>query len=204
MMLKASKMTHLNITYLQLILGVETMKTALIASAALAALTVAFPAAANNVGENGAWQFQTPAEVANRAYVEDMRLKRIGGTYQAPQYTTYVDTQNSYNCSNNASSSGNGGTNSATANAPNSYGASGSATGSSSTLTASSLRRVSNPVLNNGQENLGSVSTGVNGDSLAGASGNLSDQVLNTLQHNWGVQDASVNGAKACAFAGAN
>jgi hypothetical protein len=189
---------------LQLNLGANTMKTALIASAALAALAVPFPATANNVGENGAWQFQTPAEVANRAYVEDMRLKRIGGTYQAPQYTTYVDTQNSYNCSNNASSSGNGGTNSATANTPNSYGANGSATGNSSAQTTSSLQRAFNPVLNNGQENLGSVFAGVTGDSVAGASGNLSDQVLNTLQHNWGVQDASVNGAKACAFAGTN
>ena len=33
------------------------------------------PAKANGVAENTAWQFQTTAEMANQAYIEEMRKK---------------------------------------------------------------------------------------------------------------------------------
>jgi hypothetical protein len=77
--------------------------------------------------ENDAWRFQSTAEASNRAFIEDMRMKRTSGFYSAPQYNTFIDTQNNFNCSNSASSAGNGGANTATANTPNANGASGSA-----------------------------------------------------------------------------
>ncbi|MFM7029300.1 MAG: hypothetical protein ACKOXK_11590 [Chakrabartia sp.] len=158
-------------------------------------------ASANGLGENTPWQFQTTAEMANRAYIEDLRRKQRSGYYNAPTYNTFIDNQNNFNCSNSASSSGNGGTNSATANTPNSTGPTGSATGSQSSASVSGMQNPFETVLNNTQENWGPVGTNVVGDSLATASGNLTRQVLNTVQDNSGVQDASINGSSACAFA---
>lgn len=156
-------------------------------------------ALANGAGENTSWQFQTTAELANRAYLEDLRRKQQSGFYSAP--VNYIENQNNFNCSNAANASGNGGTNTATANTPTSSGASGSAIGSQNTSSVSSLQTPYSTVLNNGQENWGFVGSGVTGDSLASASGNLSRQVLNTFQSNPGIQDASINGSSACAFA---
>ena len=53
---------------------------------------------ANGVGENASWQFQTTAELANRAYLEDLRRKQQSGYYNAPIY--YIENQNNFNCSN--------------------------------------------------------------------------------------------------------
>lgn len=156
-------------------------------------------ALANGVGENTSWQFQTTAELANRAYLEDLRRKQQSGFYNAPIY--YIENQNNFNCSNAANASGNGGTNTATANTPSSSGASGSAIGSQSTSSVSSLQTPYSTVLNNAQENWGFVGSGVTGDSFASALGNLTGQALNNYQNNRGIQDASINGSSACAFA---
>lgn len=168
----------------------------------LAAISPA-TAVANGVGENASWQFQTTAEMANLAYIEDLRKKRDSGFYNSPQYNTYVDTQNNFNCSNSASSSGNGGSNSAVANTPVANGATGSATGNDSAATVGGQQPEGyGAVLNNGQENLGAVFAGVTGDALTSASDNLTTQALNTVQKNFGTQDASINGSNACSFAG--
>lgn len=156
---------------------------------------------ANGVGENAAWQFQTIAELANQAYIEELRRKNASGAYQAPQYNYYIDTQNNFNCSNSASSSGNGGTNSATANTPTSNGANGSALGNQNSSTGSTQGWTGDVVLNSGQDNYGPVLTSVTGDSYADASNNLSHQALNTVQTNTGLQDASINGSNGCSFA---
>ena len=161
------------------------------------------PAMANGVSENDAWRFQTTAEAANRAYIEDMRMKRSSGFYNAPQYNTYVDTQNNFNCSNSANSSGNGGSNSAVANTPNASGASGSATGNQNTNSAGGIDAAYNPVLNAGQDNLGTVISDVMGDAASSASGNVTRQVLNTFQDNLGTQASTIVGSNACSFPGA-
>lgn len=70
---------------------------------------VTSPAVANGLAENNSWQFQSTAEAANRAFIEEMRMKRASGFYNTPQYNTFIDTQNNFNCSNSASSAGNGG-----------------------------------------------------------------------------------------------
>lgn len=158
-------------------------------------------ASANGLGENANWQFQTTAELANRAYIEDLRRKQQTGFYNAPTYNSFIDNQNNFNCSNAANASGNGGSNAATANTPSSTGASGTAVGSQSSASVSSQQTPYSTVLNNGQENWGYVGSEVMGDSLASSSGNMTRQVLNTVQDNLGVQDASINGSSACAFA---
>lgn len=156
---------------------------------------------ANGIGENTAWQFQTTAELANRAYIEDLRRKQQTGFYNAPTYNSFIENQNNFNCSNTATASGIGGSNTATANTPNSTGASGNAVGSQSSATVSALQQPFETVLNNGQENWGLVGSEVMGDSIASASGNLTRQILNTNQENLGIQDSSINGSSACAFA---
>lgn len=159
------------------------------------------PAHANGVAENTAWQFQTTAEMANQAYIEEMRKKNANGAYSAPQYNYYIDTQNNFNCSNQASSSGNGGTNTATANTPASNGANGSALGNQTSSTGSTQGLTGDVILNSGQDNSAPVLTTVTGDSFADASNNFSTQALNTIQTNTGLQDASVNGSNGCSFA---
>ena len=166
-----------------------------------AALTAGSSAVANGLGENTAWQFQTTGELANRAYIEDLRRKQQSGFYNSPVYNSFIDNQNNFNCSNSANASGNAGTNTTTANTPNSVGATGSAIGNSSTASTSAMQQPFETVLNNAQENWGLVGSDVMGDTLTSASDNLTRQVLNSAQDNLGVQDASVNGSNACAFA---
>ena len=108
-----------------------------------AALTAGSSAVANGLGENTAWQFQTTGELANRAYIEDLRRKQQSGFYNSPVYNSFIDNQNNFNCSNSANASGNAGTNTTTANTPNSVGATGSAIGNSSTASTSASRRTS-------------------------------------------------------------
>ena len=164
-----------------------------------ALLAVPVSAVGNGVNENGSWQFQTTAELANRAYIEDLRRKQESGFYSSP--VTYIENQNNFNCSNAASAAGNGGNNAATANTPASTGPASSAIGSQNTSSVSALQRPYSTVLNSAQENWGFVGSASTGDSLASASGNLTRQILNTYQSNPGIQDASVNGSTACAFA---
>ena len=97
------------------------MNTKLLAAAAAVILSTA-PANANNLGENGAWQFRTGADLANAAAaLEVMERKRVGG-YSAPSFTTNVARQ--FNCGVNASALGNSGSQTALANSPTVTGAS--------------------------------------------------------------------------------
>jgi hypothetical protein len=168
----------------------------------IAALVTPTISLANGPGENVAWQFQSTAEAANRAYLEEMRLKREGGFYNAPQYNTFIDTQNNFNCSNSANSSGNGSTNSAVANTPNATGATGNATGNQNRNSVGDAELPYRAVLNSGQDNWGPVISDVLGDTFSSASGNATRQALNTNQENFGRQAATIVGSNACAFPG--
>ncbi|MEI6485311.1 MAG: hypothetical protein WCO11_03500 [Sphingomonadales bacterium] len=162
-------------------------------------LALSVSANGNGVGENASWQFQTTAELANRAYIEDLRRKQQSGFYSSA--VTNIQNQNNFNCSNAANAAGNGGSNAATANTPASTGPTSSAVGNQNTSSVAAQQDPYRTVLNSGQENWGLVSSAATGDSLASASGNTTRQVLNTYQSNPGVQDASVNGSTACGFA---
>ncbi len=100
----------------------------LIAAGAFAALAAGGPAHAQEVGENRAWQFETPQEIAARAAVADLIAKQRAGIYAAPVYNTVIARQ--YNCSVVATATGNSGAQSALANSPTVAGASSAATGS--------------------------------------------------------------------------
>lgn len=169
------------------------------ARAALCALLAAAAAcaSANNVGENSAWQFQTSADKANQAAVQDMIQRKKAGSYGAANYTTnnYVGRQ--YNCDVTSTAQGNQGTNSTTANSPGTSGASANSTGNSSTGIGGT------GTVNTGQANSGAVGSAVIGSTTSNVQG-WSSQALNSNQTNTGSQSASISGSSACAFGALN
>lgn len=158
------------------------------------------PVLANNVGENVAWQFQTPAERAALMYLEEVRQRGINGYYSAPIYNTYINDQ--YNCSVNSTATGNESSSNAVANSPSTSGHNTDATGNQNDTTYDA-----------GGPGDGSTDTTTQGNSgaiTAGASGGMSTsvrgdnfQALNTDQNNSGNQSASINGSSACQYAAA-
>lgn len=152
---------------------------------------------ANGVGENGSWQFQTSQEAANRAYVEDMRLKRQSGYYAAPNYTTNIGHQ--YNCGVNSTATGNQSASTAIGNSPTTTGSTAS---SAANTNAGNLQPAANAAgssLASTQNNTGQVGATVNGGTSASVVGDAT-QALNTDQNNSGAQTATVNGSTACQF----
>jgi hypothetical protein len=183
------------------------------------------PSFANGVGENAAWQFQTSQDRVNKGAVLDLVERKKGGYYDSFKTTnyntsnTYIDKQ--FNCALNASSSGNGGTNSmgASTSSP-SVTNSGTTSASTDANTASNglwqaafpaVLTAGNPPgqgaggsLGNNQNNTGSLSSGVSGSSTNAATGAISagggysTQALNSSQNNTGAQTATVSGSTAC------
>lgn len=158
------------------------------------------PAFAGGQSENTPWQADATNEKANRGYLEDLRMKRTSGFYSSPVYNTTIGAQ--YNCNVTANASGNGGSNSASANSAQAIGPTGSATGNQTTSNVNPATSGSRTVLNSGQDNYGQVNSSTSGDASSSASNNTSSQVLNTNQQNSGAQYATVDGATGCAFAG--
>ena len=152
---------------------------------------------ANNVGENGAWQFQTSADKANQAAVQDMIQRKKAGSYGAANYTTnnYVGRQ--YNCDVTSTAQGNQGTNSTTANSPGTSGASANSTGNANAGYGGAGRA------STGQANSGSVGSAVVGSTTSNVQG-WSSQALNSNQTNTGSQSASISGSTACAYGALN
>ncbi len=177
-----------------------TMKIHPVLALAIAIGTTPGPVFAGNESENTPWQFETTAEQANRAYLEDMRMKRVSGFYSSPTYNTTIGSQ--YNCNVNANSSGNGGSNSAGANTATATGPSGVATGNQASSNFNPATSGFDAVLNSGQDNAGPVYSSALGDVGTSASGNNSYQALNTTQQNAGTQLATVDSSNACAFTG--
>lgn len=154
-------------------------------------------AAANGLGENGAWQFQTAQDKANLAAIEAMRQTRISGGYAAPIYTTNIGKQ--FNCAVSAQATGNQGTSTAVGNSPSSSGNSSSSTGNSSSSTLGLGTGSSTASLTGTQQNPGEVSASSSGSVGTSVEGN-SYQALNTTQTNSGTQSSSVASSNACAF----
>lgn len=157
------------------------------------------PVFANNVGENVAWQFQTSTDKVNRAYLEDLRQKRLNGMYAAPVYNTYIDRQ--YNCSVGASAIGNDSKTSAVANSPSTSGHSSTSTGNDNTTTLASASGSGSNTAN--QSNSGSVGSSTSGGISTSVRGD-NYQALNTEQDNSGDQTATVTGSTACQYSSLN
>ncbi|WP_439540146.1 hypothetical protein [Sphingomonas sp.] len=167
--------------------------------AAIALAGVAAPAAAQEISENRAWQFETPQELAARTAALDVMMKRRGGIYAAPVYNTTIARQN--NCSVSATAAGNSGTQSALANSPTVTGPTSTATGNSGTTQAAGEGGQTG--IEVGQHNggsIGSSATGLVGAAVTGPAW----QALNSTQANSGDQQASVASSTACGFGAIN
>lgn len=157
------------------------------------------PAFANGLGENSSWQFQTSADKANQAAVQDMIQRKKSGYYAAPIYTTNIGHQ--YNCNVAATSQGNQGTNSTVANSPSTSGSSASSIGNSNATGIGGYP--SGGSASSDQNNSGSVGSSVNGSTSTSVHGSAS-QALNSTQTNSGNQYANVQGSSACQFGALN
>lgn len=178
------------------------MKTSpFVSSLLVVALLAPASAFANNIGENGGWQFQTTTDMVNKAYLENMRQQKANGYYAQPVYNTYIDRQ--YNCSVTSTATGNQASSSAVANSPSTTGHSTSSTGNSSSTSQASASTTASSSTNTGQTNAGWVSSGASGDISTSVSGD-NYQALNTQQTNSGAQTASVSGATACQYSALN
>lgn len=166
------------------------------AAAALLATLAAGPAFAQEVGENRAWQFETPQDLAARAAVADLIARQRAGIYAAPIYNTTIARQ--YNCSVAASAVGNSGAQSAVANSPTVTGASSAATGNVGTASGEGRTDVGVDQRNDGP--IASTAIGATGATADGPAW----QALNSSQSNSGDQRASVSGSTACGFGALN
>jgi hypothetical protein len=161
-------------------------------------LSLYSPVLANGVGENYSWQYQTSADRATNAYIEEMRLKRVNGFYAPPVYNTTIDRQ--YNCNVTSSATGNAGTNTTQAAMPSTGGNGGSAIGNQSQKSTNLASSGVTSTATDSQYNRGEVESNVSGNVSSNVEDNQTSQVLNSNQQNGGTQTASVAGATACSF----
>jgi hypothetical protein len=184
---------------------------------------VSLPAAANGLGENGSWQFNTTQDKVNKGAIVDLIERKKGGYYDSFKTTinntniTNIDKQ--FNCSVGATTTGNAGSNSTTASTsspsvsnPSTTSAGTTANTASNGVSQSGLMGVivaglgtpPQGVVDSNQSNSGSLSSGVSGSSTNSTTGAISadggrtDQALNSLQSNSGTQTASIAGSTAC------
>lgn len=203
---------------------------ALAAALTLSLGWIALPAHANGYGEDAPWQFQTSADKANNALVEDLILRKKGGYYDSfhPNYNTTNNNnttiEHQTNCNVSATSAGNSGTNglSGSASSPginNTSSINTTSTGNASSNGFSStgpsgvvLEPNGEPLpggsLGNNQTNSGTQTSSVNGSSTGSSSGAVDSgggtntQALNSDQSNNGSsQVASVTSSTACSLA---
>jgi hypothetical protein len=174
----------------------------------LAATLSAGAAAANNIGENSAWGFQSVQERALRQSATDMAERRKGGYYEAARThitnNTWIERQ--VNCSQSATAAGNTGTNGMTAHTSSPIAT--SSTGISAGSTANSASNGSDmggAGIRNGQANSGNLDASVSGSYAYGSTGAINAggghtyQALNSTQNNAGAQTASLSNSTACA-----
>lgn len=188
---------------------------------------VAPPAHANGYGEDSSWQFDTSADKANKALVEDMILRKKGGYYNSfgSTYNTTNNTtiEHQTNCNVSATAAGNSGSNGqdGSASSPNITNTSGITTTSTGNTSGNGLSAdgpsgvVYEPngepvpvgTVSNNQSNTGTQTSSVNGSSSGSSSGTVSSgggtnsQVLNSDQSNTAPQSATVTGSTACSLA---
>ena len=199
---------------------VNSRMSIVVTALACSVAALPLPLQANNVGDNGAWTFQSSADRQVKAAVNDMVEKKKGGQYQAvnPSYSTYIYKQ--VNCSQTASSIGNSGTNATTSTTSspvlnNSGTTSSLATANEATnglplngmagLVTASAGELASGALNNTQSNTGSQSSSVSGSNTSASTGAVtagsgtSSQSLNSTQSTAGTMTSAIHDATACA-----
>lgn len=185
-------------------------------AAAVACGLLGTPVFANNVGEDGAWNFSSGSETAVRQNSLDMLQKQRAGYYNAMQMTvnnvTNTLIQRQVNCSLSATTAGNTGTNGLTA-----YASSPTIAPSNSVSASTAANGASNYALPGGtgglgltstQTSSGSLSSGVSNSNSGASTGSVSagggtaSQVLNSAQTSSGVLTAGVQNSTACSGLG--
>ncbi len=161
------------------------------------------------LGESTPWQFQTSADRANRALVNDLVEKKKGGYYDSFKSTYITNIDRQVNCNFQPTSAGNS---SATDQANNvaspdvnaSAGNSASSLGSEHSST-DNLGRGGNSTSNN-QSNTGAITSGVDGSPSSttmapiNSANSNGQQDMQVAQNNSGSQTTSVSGSSACQF----
>jgi hypothetical protein len=193
-------------------------RAAIAAGVVLAASGGWTPSHANNYGESGSWAFETPADQANLAVVQDMIQKKQSGAYGPATatynyYTNYNSSSTSNtsstsighqtNCTVTATATGNSGTGSAVAASPSTAGASASSAANSSSATSQPGYSTGAVSVGASQANYGSVGSSVNGATTV-SSGGGNYQALNSTQSNNASQTASIKSSTACAYGALN
>ncbi len=167
----------------------------------------ASPAIANGYGEDGSWQFQTSADMANLAAVQSLIQQKKGHMFQPAStnnlYNTNTTIQHQTNCSVTSTAVGNTGTNGIGGNSSTSQGATASSTGNLSTSSLTGQSAAGTPgTLTNTPNNSGQIgSTAANDGTTSSTSGNL-NQALNSSQTNSAPQTSTQTGNTACLVSG--
>ena len=177
--------------------------------------TSAGSAAANGLGENRPWQFDTSATKANKAFVADMIERQEGGFFDGfdnnNYNTTNVGTQ--VNCTNVANATGN--------IADNAQAGPSTVSNSNPDVTADSTGNVADnqtnadgassgasPDVGGSQANDGNVNSSVSDSNInsgvSGVSNGDTDQTLTNNQDNSGNQNAGVDSSTACSMDNSN
>jgi len=184
------------------------------ATAILLSAVCAAPAAQAQgwLSESVPWQFQTSADRANRAIVNDMVEKKKGGYYDAfnPTYITNIERQ--VNCNFQPTSAGNSSSADQAARVASpdvtaTTGNSASSTGSAYDSTSSTGRNGTS-TSSSTQSNTGAISSGVDGSASTttlapiNSENSQGQQDMQVAQTNSGSQSTSVSGSSACLFSG--
>lgn len=209
--------------------AVAPLSAGAVATVALALTGYGTPVHANGFGENAPWQFETSADKANKALVEDLILRKKSGYYDSFKVT--YNTTNNYNighqtnCTVSATAAGNSGSNSVSGqtsspSVSNSGSTSADSTGNSSSNGYASQGQsgvvfdpngspIPSGTVDNQQDNSGTQTAGVSDSSTSAsvgpinAAGGRNDLALNSNQSNGGSQSVSMTGTSACSLASA-
>jgi hypothetical protein len=180
-------------------------RSGLFAAAFLLILLPSQGALAGNYKESVAWQFQTTDDKVNLAIIEDLRQKKKNGFYAPPIYNTtnvtHIDKQ--FNCGVTSSAIGNNGTNSTIANTASASGNTGKAIGNNNDTNVLG-KPPGGASVTGSQDNSGTITANVSGNSEVEVEDSKAWQVLNSDQNNTGNQSASVSGSTGCAFGALN
>lgn len=161
------------------------------------------------LGESTPWQFQSSADRANRALVNDLVEKKKGGYYDAFKSTYITNIDRQVNCNFQPTSAGNSSATDQNSQVASpqldvSAGNDASSAGSSS-QSSDNLGR--GGVANNNQSNSGAISSGIDGSPSSNTMAPINSdnahgsQDMQVAQNNSGNQSTSVSGSSACNFA---
>ncbi|MGE8321383.1 MAG: hypothetical protein ACN6O3_21745 [Comamonas sp.] len=160
------------------------------------------------LGETVPWQFQTSADRANRALVNDLVEKKKGGYYDSFRSTYITNIERQVNCNFQPTAAGNSNSSDQASRvaSPDTTATSGNSASSLGSQYQSTDNLGRGGVSNNTQGNSGAISSGVQGSpsstTMAPINSDHSSgqQDMQIAQNNSGSQTTSVSGSSACQF----